>query len=408
MPVADVLILSAARTPIGRYGGSFRDLHPAELGAVAARAAIERAGVDARDIDEVLMGHGRQAGSGPNPARQVGHRAGVPHSAPAQTINKACASGLQAVASGAQSILLGESHVVLAGGIESMSRMPYLIDSIDARWGHRMGNFTLVDAMYSDGFQCPLSDMIMGETAEVLARQYGITREESDCFALDSQRKAQAAVEARRFASEIAPVTLMPAGRGGSALQTPTIVDRDEHPRGDTTLETLRKLPPVFGEVDGHPGIITAGTSSGITDGGAALVLASADAAQERGLKPRARILGWASVGVDPRVMGIGPVPAIRKLCERTGLDVADFDLVELNEAFAPQVLAVLRDIPISADRLNVNGGAIALGHPIGCTGARILVTLLHELERRGGRLGLATLCVSGGMGMAMAIERCA
>jgi len=408
MPVADVLILSAARTPIGRYGGSFRDLHPAELGAVAARAAIERAGVDARDIDEVLMGHGRQAGSGPNPARQVGHRAGVPHSAPAQTINKACASGLQAVASGAQSILLGESHVVLAGGIESMSRMPYLIDSIDARWGHRMGNFTLVDAMYRDGFQCPLSDMIMGETAEVLARQYGITREESDCFALDSQRKAQAAVEAGRFAREIAPVTLMPAGRGGSARQTPTSVDRDEHPRGDTTLETLRKLPPVFGEVDGHPGIITAGTSSGITDGGAALVLASADAAQERGLKPRARILGWASVGVDPRVMGIGPVPAIRKLCERTGLDVADFDLVELNEAFAPQVLAVLRDIPISADRLNVNGGAIALGHPIGCTGARILVTLLHELERRGGRLGLATLCVSGGMGMAMAIERCA
>jgi acetyl-CoA C-acetyltransferase len=271
-----------------------------------------------------------------------------------------------------------------------------------------MGNFTLVDAMYRDGFQCPLSDMIMGETAEVLARQYGITREESDCFALESQRKARAAVEAGRFAREIAPVTQMPAGRGGSAGQAPTVVDRDEHPRGDTTLETLRKLPPVFGEVDGHPGIITAGTSSGITDGGAALVLAAADAAQERGLKPRARILGWASAGVDPRVMGIGPVPAIRKLCERTGLDVADFDLVELNEAFAPQVLAVLRDIPISADRLNVNGGAIALGHPIGCTGARILVTLLHELERRGGRLGLATLCVSGGMGMAMAIERCA
>jgi acetyl-CoA C-acetyltransferase len=398
MPAADVFILSAARTPIGRYGGSFQDLHPAELGAVASRAAIERAGIAPADIDEVVMGHGRQAGSGPNPARQVGHRAGVPHAAPAQTINKACASGLQAIVSGAQSILLGESHIVLAGGIESMSRMPYLIDSIDARWGHRMGNFTLVDAMYRDGFQCPLSNMIMGETAEVLARQYGITREESDCFALESQRKAKAAMDAGYFAREIAPVPL--AGN--------TVIDLDEHPRGDTTMEMLRKLPAVFGKVDGPPGIITAATSSGITDGGAALVLASGDAAQARGLTPRARILAWASAGVDPRVMGIGPVPAIRKLQERTGRGVEDFDLVELNEAFAPQVLAVLRDVPISADRLNVNGGALALGHPIGCTGARIVVTLLHELERRHARLGLATLCVSGGMGMAVAIERCA
>jgi acetyl-CoA C-acetyltransferase len=413
MPSADVVILSAARTPIGRYGGSFKDLHPAELGAVASRAAIERAGVVPGDIDEVLMGHGRQAGSGPNPARQVGHRAGVPHAAPAQTINKACASGLQAIVSGAQSILLGESSIVLAGGIESMSRMPYLIDAIDARWGHRMGNFTLVDAMYRDGFQCPLSDMIMGETAEVLARQYGISREESDCFALESQRKAKTAIEAGYFAREIAPVTLEgPAssqkrvGNGLQAVSNRTVVDRDEHPRGETTMETLRKLPAVFGEVDGQPGIITAGTSSGITDGGAALVLASADAARARGLTPRAKILGWASVGVDPRIMGIGPVLAIRKLQERTGLRIDDFDIVELNEAFAPQVLAVLRDIPISADRLNVNGGAIALGHPIGCTGARIVVTLLHELERRGARLGLATLCVSGGMGMALAIER--
>jgi acetyl-CoA C-acetyltransferase len=413
MPSADVVILSAARTPIGRYGGSFKDLHPAELGAVASRAAIERAGVVPGDIDEVLMGHGRQAGSGPNPARQVGHRAGVPHAAPAQTINKACASGLQAIVSGAQSILLGESSIVLAGGIESMSRMPYLIDAIDARWGHRMGNFTLVDAMYRDGFQCPLSDMIMGETAEVLARQYGISREESDCFALESQRKAKTAIEAGYFAREIAPVTLEgPAssqkrvGNGLQAVSNRTVVDRDEHPRGETTMETLRKLPAVFGEVDGQPGIITAGTSSGITDGGAALVLASADAARARGLTPRAKILGWASVGVDPRIMGIGPVLAIRKLQERTGLRIDDFDIVELNEAFAPQVLAVLRDIPISADRLNVNGGAIALGHPIGCTGARIVVALLHELERRGARLGLATLCVSGGMGMALAIER--
>ena len=400
----DVVILSAARTPIGRYGGAFKEIHPAELGAVAARAAIERAGLSADAVDEVVIGHGRQAGSGPNPARQVAQRARVPHAAPAYTINKACASGLQAIVSGAQSIMLGDAAVVLAGGIESMSRMPYLIDAIDARWGHRMGNFTLVDAMYRDGFQCPISNMIMGETAELLAQQYGITRDESDCFALESQRKAQAAIEGGRFAREIAPVTL-PAARGAAG---PTVVDRDEHPRGDTTIESLRKLPRAFGEVDGRPGIITAGSSSGITDGGAALVLASSEAAEARGLKPRARILGWASAGVDPRIMGIGPVPAIRKLRDRIGLDAGDFDLVELNEAFAAQVLAVLRDVPISADHLNVNGGAIALGHPIGCTGARIVVTLLHELERRGATRGLATLCVSGGMGMALAIETCA
>ena len=281
--------------------------------------------------------------------------------------------------------------------------MPYLIDAVDARWGHRMGNFTLVDAMYRDGFQCPLSNLIMGETAEVLARQYGITREQSDCFALDSQRKARAAIDAGHFSREIAAVTVPPAGRGGPAAAT--VIERDEHPR-ETTLESLRKLPPVFAEVDGHPGIITAGTSSGVTDGGAALVLASAETARARGLRPRANILGWASAGVDPRVMGIGPVPAIEKLRERTGLDIDDFDLVELNEAFAPQVLAVLHDVPVAADRLNVNGGAIALGHPIGATGARIVVTLLHELERRHARRGLATLCVSGGMGMALAIER--
>jgi acetyl-CoA C-acetyltransferase len=402
MPVPDVVILSAARTPIGKYGGSFKELHPAELGAVAARAAITRAGLDAADIDEVVIGHGRQAGSGPNPGRQVGVRAGIPHRAPAQTINKACASGLQAIVSGAQSIMLGESAVVLAGGIESMSRMPYLVDAIDARWGHRMGNFTLVDAMYRDGFQCPLSNMIMGETAEVLAQQYGIGREASDAFAFESQRKASAAIDAGYFAREIAPVVLPAAGRGGAAQET--VIDRDEHPR-DTTLDSLRRLPAVFRVAGGQPGIITAGTSSGITDGGAALVLASAETARARGLKPRAKLLGWASAGVDPGIMGIGPVPAIHKLQERTGLGIDDFDLVELNEAFAPQVLAVLHDVPVPADRLNVNGGAIALGHPIGCTGARIVVTLLHELERRGARRGLATLCISGGMGMALAIE---
>jgi acetyl-CoA C-acetyltransferase len=397
---SEVFVVGAARTPIGRYGGAFRQLHPADLGAVAVRAALSRAGLDGSSVDEVLVGHARQAGSGPNPGRQVGRRAGLPDTVPGQTINKACASGLQAIASGAQAILLGDAAVVVAGGIESMSRMPYLVEAEDARWGHRMGSFALVDAMYRDGFTCSLSAMVMGETAEVLARQYGITRDASDQYALESQRKAGAAAAARRFDAEIAPVTVTdPKGRE-------RVVAADEHPRPDTTIEQLRKLAPVFGAVDGQPGIITAGTSSGITDGGAAVVLASGAAVDASGLVPLARITGWASAGVDPRVMGIGPVPAMRALFARTGLTLADFDLVELNEAFAPQVLAVLRDEPIDADRLNVNGGAIALGHPIGCTGVRILVTLLYEMQRRRARRGLATLCVSGGMGMAMAVER--
>ena len=400
MALAEVVILGAARTPIGKYGGSFRDIHPAELGAIAARAAMQRAGIEPRDIDEVVMGHGRQAGSGPNTARQVAHRAGVPHTSPAQTINKACASSLQAIASGAQSILLGESAVVLTGGMESMSRMPYLVDAADARWGHKMGSFQLVDAMYRDGFSCPLSGLIMGETAEVLARQYGITREESDAYACETQKRAEAALKAGHFTREIAPVTVKDAkGRE-------VIVDADEHPRPGTTMDALRKLPLVFPKVEGHEGIVTAGSSSGITDGGAAVVLASAEWAAKRGVTPRARVIGWASAGVDPRIMGIGPVPAIEKLQKKTGIRLDEYDLVELNEAFAAQVLAVRRDAPISSDRLNVNGGAIALGHPIGATGARIVVTLLHEMERRIVKRGLATLCVSGGMGMALAIER--
>jgi len=400
MAVAAVVVVSAARTPIGRYGGAFRNVHPAELGAVATVAALARAHVEPSSVDEILMGHGRQAGSGPNPARQVGRRAGLPDSVHAQTINKACASGMQAIASAAQSILLGENDVVIAGGIESMSRMPYLIDAEDARWGHKMGNFALVDAMYRDGFSCSVSGMVMGETAEVLARQYGITREESDAYAAETQRRTGAAIAAGRFRDEIAPVTVIDAK--GRAV----IVEADEHPRPDTTVESLRKLPPVFGAVEGHPGIITAGTSSGITDGGAAVVLMSAARAKSLQLTPLARIVGWASAGVDPRIMGIGPVPAMRKLFARTGLTIADFDLFELNEAFAPQVLAVLADEPMPRDRLNVNGGAIALGHPIGCTGTRIAVTLLHEMARRDSKRGLATLCVSGGMGMAMAFER--
>ena len=398
MAARSVVILGAARTPIGRYGGSLKDVHPAELGAVASRAALERACVPVDEVDEVIFGHARQAGSGPNPARQVAHRASIPFAAPAYTVNKACASGLQAIAAGAQSILLGESECVLAGGIESMSRMPYLIDAADARWGHRMGNFQMVDAMYRDGFQDPLSGLMMGETGEVLARQYGITREASDQFALESQQKAEAAQKAGYFTREITPVTVTDKGKS-------VVIDKDEHLRPGTTLDALAKLPLVFPNVEGHDGIITAGSSSGITDGGAALVLASDQWAADRNLKAIAQISGWASAGVDPRIMGIGPVPAIAKLTERYGFDLSEFDLVELNEAFAAQVLAVLKDVPIPREKLNVNGGAIALGHPIGCTGARIVVTLVHELQRRKAHAGLATLCVSGGMGMAMAIE---
>ena len=383
----------------GGLGGFLDDIHAAELVTLGAKAALSRAGISAADVHEVLMGHGRPAGAGPDPARQIAHRAGVPHTAPAYTINKACAGGMQALASGAQSIMLGESDVVVAGGIENMSRVPYLVDATDARWGHKMGHFQFVDAMYRDGFADPLSGLIMGETAEVLARQYGITREQSDQFALGSQHKAEAAQQAGYFDREIAPVSINPP-KGGHHLIT-----IDEHPRHGSTIEALRKLPLTFPKVDGHDGIITAGSASGITDGAAALVLASADFAKARGLTPLAKIVGWSSAGVDPRIMGIGPVPAIAKLKDRTGLSVGDFDLVEINEAFAAQVLAVLKDVPIPAEKLNVNGGAIALGHPIGCSGARIVVTLLHELQRRGKTKGLATLCVSGGMGMAMAIE---
>jgi acetyl-CoA C-acetyltransferase len=401
MPTPDVVIVSAARTAIGRYGGSLRDVHPAELGAVAARAALERGQVDPAVIGEVLMGHGRQAGSGPNPARQVGRRAGLSDTVPAQTINKACASGMQAIVTAAQSIMLGEYDAALAGGIESMSRMPYLIDAEDARWGHKMGNFTLVDAMYRDGFTCSLSGMIMGETVELLAQEYGIAREDAEIYAVETQRRASAAQASGRLRDEIAPVTVTdPKGRQ-------TTVDADEHLRPDTTVESLRKLPAVFKNADGQPGTITAGTSSGITDAGAAVVVMSAERARALGLQPMAKVTGWASAGVDPKRMGIGPVPAVRALFARTGLAMQDFDLVELNEAFAAQVLAVLKDEAIDPERLNVNGGAIALGHPIGATGARIVVTLLHEMRKRGARRGLATLCVSGGMGMALALEAC-
>jgi acetyl-CoA C-acetyltransferase len=390
-------IVAARRTPIGRYGGTLRDVHPAELGAVAARAALADAGLQPDQVGYTVIGHARQAGSGPNPGRQVARRAEVPDTVPAHTVNMACASGLEAIAHGARAITLGEADVVLAGGIESMSRMPYLIDAADARWGHKMGSFELVDAMYRDGFRCSLCGLLMGETAELLAREYGITREASDRFALDSQQKTARAIADGAFAAEIAPVTV-PGPKGSTTL---TI---DEHPRGDTTAAGLSRLAPTF-TVDGTPGIITPGSASGITDGGAAVVLASERAVSTHGLTPLARVTGWASAGVDPRRMGIGPVPAVAKLLAASGGTLDDFDLVELNEAFAPQVLAVLRDLPIAPSKLNVHGGAIALGHPIGATGTRIVVTLVHALRRHGLKRGLATLCVSGGLGMAMGVE---
>jgi acetyl-CoA C-acetyltransferase len=393
-----VYLVSARRTPIGKYGGTLRDVHPAELGAVAVRAALADAGVDADRVDEVVVGHARQAGSGPNPGRQVGRRAGIPDRVPAHTVNKACASGMEAIAHGARAIALGEADIVVAGGIESMSRMPYLIDAADARWGHKMGGFELVDAMYRDGFRCSLCDLLMGETAELLAREYRISRDASDRFSLGSQEKAARAVAEGAFDAELAPVSL-PGPKG-----TTTNFAADEHPRGDTTLAGLARLEPTF-TVDGTPGIITPGSASGITDGGAAVVLASERAVTAHGLRPLAQLTGWTSVGVDPRRMGIGPVPAVQKLLAQQNLTLDAFDLVELNEAFAPQVLAVLRDLQIPDSKLNVHGGAIALGHPIGATGTRIVVTLLHALKRHGLRRGLATLCVSGGLGMAMGVE---
>ena len=304
---------------------------------------------------------------------------------------------MEAIAHGARVIAAGEADIVVAGGIESMSRMPYLIDAADARWGHKMGGFALVDAMYRDGFQCSLCGLLMGETAELLAREYRISREASDEFSLASQQKATRAIEAGAFDAELAAVTVVgPKG--------PATLAADEHPRADTTLAGLARLTPTF-TVDGTPGIITPGSASGITDGGAAVVLASERAVQAHGLQPLARVTGWASAGVDPRRMGIGPVPAVQKLLARQQLTIDAFDLVEINEAFAPQVLAVLADLPIPESQLNVHGGAIALGHPIGCTGTRMVVTLIHALRRRGLRRGLATLCVSGGLGMAMAVE---
>ena len=387
-----VYILSAVRTPIGKFGGSLASQTAADMGVVAAKVAMERANVRPDQIEETIFGNARQAGGGPNPARQISVGSGVPQEVPAFTVNKACASGMKSIALGYQEIATGNLDCVLAGGTESMSRLPYYLEG--ARWGYRLGHQELVDGMYRDGFFCPLAKMVMGETAETLATQYHISRQEQDQFALVSQQRAAAAQSGGRFDAEIAPVTV--EGKKGA-----TVFARDEHLFLEATLEKMAKLPPVFSKT----GTISAGNSSGITDGAAAVVLASEKFVQQHNLKPLARIMAATSAGVDPRIMGIGPVPAIRKLEQRHSLKLTDFDLVELNEAFAAQVWACDRELHFDREKLNVNGGAIALGHPIGGTGTRITVTLLHEMLKRKARRGLATLCVSGGMGMALAIE---
>ncbi len=391
----NVYILSAVRTPIGKFGGSLASLSAVDMGVVAAKAALERAGVQPQQVEETIFGNARQAGGGPNPARQISIRSGIPQEVPAYTVNKACASGIKSIALGFQEIATGNLECMLAGGTESMSRLPYYLEG--ARWGYRLGNQELVDGMYRDGFFCPMAKMLMGETAEILAGQYNISREEQDQFALVSQQRAAAAQSSGRFDAEIVPITI--EGKKGA-----TVFSRDEHLFLEATMEKMAKLTPVFSKT----GTITAANSSGITDGAAAMVLASEKFVQENNVKPLARILAATSAGVDPRLMGIGPVPAVRKMEKKYGVNLSNFDLVELNEAFAAQVLACDRELHFDREKLNVNGGAIALGHPIGCTGARITVTLLHEMLKRKAGRGLATLCVSGGMGMALAIENAA
>jgi acetyl-CoA C-acetyltransferase len=386
-----VYILSGVRTPIGKFGGSLASLTAADMGVVAAKAAMERAGIQPEQVEETIFGNARQAGGGPNPARQISIRSGVPEEVPAFTVNKACASGLKSIALAYQAILLGDASCMLAGGTESMSRMPFYLE---ARWGFRLGNQELVDGMYRDGFFCPMAKMVMGETAEALAEHYKISREEQDEYALLSQTRAARAIAAGRYDSELVPVTI-------ESKKGVTTFSRDEHPFPDSSMEKLGKLAPVFSKT----GTVTAGNSSGITDGAAAVVLANEHFVKKNNLQPLARISAVTSAGVDPRTMGIGPVPALRKLEEKHNLRVHEFGLIELNEAFAAQVLACDRELNFNRERLNVNGGAIAIGHPIGCTGTRITVTLVHEMLKRNTRRGVATVCVSGGLGMALALE---
>jgi len=391
----NIYLAGAVRTPLGRFGGALAGILAAELGAIVAAESLKRAGVSAGDVREVIWGSARQAGGGPNVARQISYRAGIPETVHASTINQACGSGLKAIILAAQEIMLGRAGAVLAGGVESMSRVPYYAEG--ARWGMRMGNSELVDGMYRDGFLDPLSGLVMGETAENLARQYEVSRDEQDEYALRTQQRAAAAIDGGRFDDEIVPVEIK--GRRGEV----TTFARDEHPRADTSLESLGKLAPVFAK----DGTVTAGNSSGITDGAAAIVVIGEEALEKSkgAIVPQARIVDYEFAGVAPEIMGIGPVPAARALLARQKLDLSEIDLIELNEAFAAQVIACDRELHFDAARLNVNGGAIALGHPIGCTGARITTTLLHEMKRRDARRGLATLCISGGMGIALLVE---
>jgi acetyl-CoA C-acetyltransferase len=388
----EIYIAGANRTPIGKFGGALAKLSAVELGAIAARAALEQAGVDPSEIAETFIGHGRQAGCGPNPARQIAVRAGIPESVPAMTVNQACASGLRAIALAAQSAQVGDGDVFLAGGTESMSNTPYMLPR--ARWGYRLGHGELLDGMYRDGFDCPIAGQLMGQTAENLVEEYKISREEQDRYALLSQERASSARE--RLREEMVPIAL--TDRKGTATEFAF----DEHVRSDVSLDGLARLPPVFKE----NGTVHAGNSSGITDGAAAAIVLTGDAAKRLNVEPMARIVANTNVGVEARRMGIGPVHAVRALLEKTKLTLADIDLLELNEAFAAQVIACERELQFDREKTNVNGGAIALGHPIGCSGARIVVTLLHEMRRRRSHYGVATLCVSGGMGMAMLFER--
>ena len=390
----NVYLAASVRTPIGRFGGTLASWPAADLGVATVKAGLERAGLRPDQIQQSIWGCARQAGGGPNVARQIIYRANVPETVPAFTVNQACGSGLQAIILAAQQIMLGRADIVLAGGTESMSRVPYFAEG--ARWGMRMGNTELVDGMYRDGFNDPLSGLVMGETAENLAGQYEISRAEQDEYALRSQQRAQAAIESGRFNEEI--VSLEIKGRKGET----TNFSRDEHARAGTTIQDLEKLAPVFSKA----GTVTAGNSSGITDGAAALLVLSEAALERSGVQAEARIVDYEVTGVAPEIMGIGPVPAIRSLLARQQLSLSDIDLIELNEAFAAQVIACDRELKFDPERLNVNGGAIALGHPIGCTGVRVTTTLLHEMKKRSARLGLSTLCVSGGMGLALLVER--
>lgn len=390
----EIVIVSAVRTPVGTYGGGFKNFSAVDLGVVAAREALKRAGIGPDKVDEVIFGNVLQAGQGQNVARQVSIGIGVPIEVPSFTVNKVCGSGLKSVSLAAQAIASGESDIVLAGGTENMSMAPYLLKS--ARWGQRMGDGVLEDYMVKDGLSDIFNKYHMGITAENIVEKYGFTREQQDELALSSQNKAEAAIKSGRFKDEIVPVEI-PQRRGD-----PVVVDTDEHPKFGTTMETLAKLRPAFKK----DGSVTAGNASGINDGAAALVLMSKEKAEELGIKPLATIVSYAAAGVDPAIMGTGPIPATRKALEKAGMTIEDVDLIEANEAFAAQALSVITDLKFNTDIVNVNGGAIALGHPIGASGARILVTLLYEMEKRGVEKGLATLCIGGGQGIAMIVKK--